>query len=74
MMDESIAGHYLDDAITTFRAYKKLAEKALDQLQDEEYFTKLDEESNSICCDHETSGRQHAVALDGFSDYRWRET
>ncbi len=40
--------HYLDDAITTFRAYKKLAEKALDQLQDEEYFTTLDEESNSI--------------------------
>jgi hypothetical protein len=48
MLDESTAGHYLDDAITTFRAYKKLAEKALDQLRDEEYFTTLDEESNSI--------------------------
>lgn len=48
MLDESIAGLYLDDAVTTFRAYKKLAEKALDQLQEEEYFITLDEESNSV--------------------------
>jgi hypothetical protein len=48
MKDESIAAHYLEDALTTYRAYKKLAEKALDQLQDEQYFTTLDEESNSI--------------------------
>lgn len=47
-MNQQLGHHYLDDAITTFRAYKKLAEKALDQLQDEEYFTTLDEESNSI--------------------------
>jgi Protein of unknown function (DUF1572) len=47
-MNEPLEHHYLDDAVTTFRAYKKLAEKALDQLKDEEYFTTLDEESNSI--------------------------
>ena len=47
-MNEQLGQHYLDDAITTFRAYKKLAEKALDQLRDEEYFTTLDEESNCI--------------------------
>ena len=47
-MKEPLAQHYLADAITTFRAYKKLAEKALAQLQDEEYFITLDEESNSI--------------------------
>jgi hypothetical protein len=47
-MNQQLGHHYLDDAITTFRAYKKLAEKALDQLRDEEYFTTLDEESNSI--------------------------
>ncbi len=47
-MKEPLAQHYLDDAVTTFRAYKKLAEKALDQLQDEEYFATLDEESNCI--------------------------
>jgi uncharacterized protein DUF1572 len=47
-MNQQLGHHYLADAITTFRAYKKLAEKALDQLRDEEYFTTLDEESNSI--------------------------
>ena len=47
-MNQQLGQHYLGDAITTFRAYKKLAEKALDQLQDEEYFITLDEESNSI--------------------------
>lgn len=47
-MNESLAQHYLDDAIASFRAYKKLAEKALDQLKDEEYFVALDAESNSI--------------------------
>src|SRR5205807_10599204 len=47
-MNESLAKHYLDDAIASFRTYKKLAEKALDQLKDEEYFVTLDAESNSI--------------------------
>lgn len=47
-MNEPLSRHYLDDAITTFRAYKKLAEKALDQLRDEEYFIAIDDEANSI--------------------------
>jgi len=47
-MNEPLAQHYLTDARSSFRAYKKLAEKALDQLQDVEYFFTLDEESNSI--------------------------
>ena len=32
----------------SFRAHKKLAEKALAQVSDEEFFVTLDEESNSI--------------------------
>jgi hypothetical protein len=40
--------HHLDDALSSFRAYKKLAEKALEQLNEEEFFATLDEESNSI--------------------------
>src|SRR5882762_553251 len=48
MSNEPMIRHYLDDALSSFRAYKKLAEKALDQLKDEEYFATLDEESNSI--------------------------
>jgi len=47
-MNESITEAYLSDAIASFRAYKKLAEKALAQVEDEEYFITLDEESNSI--------------------------
>lgn len=47
-MNQSVAQHYLSDAISSFRAYKKLAEKALAQIKDEEYFVTLDEDSNSI--------------------------
>jgi hypothetical protein len=47
-MNESLAKHYLEDSIKSLRAYKKLAEKALDQLKEDEYFITLDEEANSI--------------------------
>jgi hypothetical protein len=47
-MNESIAQHYLDDSLTSFRAYKKLAEKAIAQVSEEEFFTTIDEESSSI--------------------------
>ena len=47
-MTEPITQHYLDDTRASFRAYKKLADKALAQLKDEEYFITLDEESNSV--------------------------
>ena len=47
-MNESLAKHYLEDAVGNFRAYKKLAEKAFDQLNDDEFFKTLDQEGNSI--------------------------
>ncbi|HEY6231890.1 MAG TPA: DUF1572 family protein [Pyrinomonadaceae bacterium] len=47
-MDETLGTHYLEDSIASLRAYKKLAEKALDQLTDDEYFVTLDEEGNSV--------------------------
>ncbi len=47
-MSETVIQHYLEDALSSFRAYKKLAEKAIEQLQDEEVFATLDEESNSV--------------------------
>lgn len=47
-MTESLGKHYLEDSIASLRAYKKQAEKALDQLKDEEYFRTLDEEGNSV--------------------------
>lgn len=48
MSSEAIAQDYLDDSRKAMRAYKKLAEKALDQLKDDEYFITLDDESNSV--------------------------
>ncbi|HSS18758.1 MAG TPA: DUF1572 family protein [Pyrinomonadaceae bacterium] len=47
-MSETIAAHYLQDSLSSFRAYKKLADKAIAQLDDSEFFIALDEESNSV--------------------------
>ena len=47
-METSLAGHFLEDAVQTFRDYKKLADKALAQLKDDEFFAALDEEANSV--------------------------
>jgi len=48
MSDQSLAQHYLADALQTFRDYKKLAERAFEQISDEDFFRNIDEESNSI--------------------------
>ena len=48
MNDQSLAQHYLADAIKTFRDYKTLAECAFAQISDEDFFKTIDEESNSI--------------------------
>jgi hypothetical protein len=47
-MSDQTGDHYLQDSVKAFRAYKKLAEKALAQISDEELFQVLDPESNSI--------------------------
>ena len=39
---------YLDDSLALFRYYKKLGEGAMDQVGDEDLFTVLDPEANSI--------------------------
>lgn len=45
---EQIAANYLRDAIESFRGYKKMAEKAMAQVSDEEFFHSIDAEANSI--------------------------
>ncbi|HEX8176328.1 MAG TPA: DUF1572 family protein [Pyrinomonadaceae bacterium] len=47
-MSNETAKLFLDEAIETFRGQKALADKALAQLKDEEFFKQLDEESNSV--------------------------
>ena len=39
---------YLEDSLTLLRYYKNLAERAMDQVTDEQLFAVLDEEANSI--------------------------
>jgi hypothetical protein len=39
---------YLEDALAVFLYYKKLAERAMEQVTDEQLFIALDEEANSI--------------------------
>jgi hypothetical protein len=39
---------YLEDSLTLFRYYKNLAERAMEQVTDEQLFAMLDEEANSI--------------------------
>ena len=43
-----IASHYLDEARRQFRGHKRMAEGAMVQLRDEEFFVTLDPESNSV--------------------------
>ena len=42
------ADHYLQDAMVLFRKMKQMAERALAQVSDEQFFAQLDAESNSL--------------------------
>ena len=48
MSSEAIVQNYYEDSLSALRAYKKLADKAISQMKDEEFFVTLDEESNSV--------------------------
>jgi len=47
-MHEQIIENYLTETIEAFRSYKKLAESAIEQVSDEEFFKLIDAEANSI--------------------------
>lgn len=48
MSSEAIVQNYFEDAIASLKNYKKLADKAIAQVKDEEFFVTLDEEANSV--------------------------
>ncbi|MEP7075462.1 MAG: DUF1572 family protein [Acidobacteriota bacterium] len=48
MSNNDIIGNYHSDALQSFRNYKKLAEKAIEQIDDEQFFEAIDSESNSV--------------------------
>lgn len=43
-----IASHYLDEAGRQFRGHKRMAESAMAQLSDQDFFVTLDPEANSV--------------------------
>jgi hypothetical protein len=47
-MSSQIIENYLADSISSFRNYKKLADKSIEQVSDEEFFCLIDSEANSI--------------------------
>ncbi len=47
-MSEKILQNFLDETIGGFRSYKKLAEQAVAQVSDEDFFKTIDRESNNI--------------------------
>ena len=47
-MTDSFAEHYLENVVAEFRGLKRLADRAIAQLNDEEFFRTIDAESNSI--------------------------
>jgi hypothetical protein len=53
-MSKKIIANFLSESIEGFRGYKKLAERAFEQISDEEFFTTIDAESNSVAtiCKH----------------------
>ncbi len=53
-MSKEIIENYLSESIAAFRSYQTLAEKAVEQASDEEFFTAIDTESNSLAaiCKH----------------------
>lgn len=47
-MTDQIISNYHADAIQSFRDYKKMAERAMEQVSDEEFFALIDPHANSI--------------------------
>lgn len=43
-----VVDKYLNDVINQFKRYKDLAEKAMQQISNEQFFTQWDSESNSV--------------------------
>jgi hypothetical protein len=47
-MSGDISQHYIENAMTEFRQLKQLGDRAMEQLEDAQFFVTLDPESNSI--------------------------
>ena len=79
-MSDQFIENYLKDSIASFRNYKKMAERALAQISDEEFFKTVDAESNSLAVIvKHVAGNQRSrwsdfLNSDGEKDFRNRDT
>ena len=63
-MAHEFSTSYLQDSLSLFRYYKKLTERAMEQVTDEQLFTVLDGESELHRNHRQASCGKHAIALD----------
>ena len=79
-MTEQIIENYLKDSLASFRNYKKMAERAMAQVSDEEFFRALDAEANSIAvivkhiAGNQVSRWTDFLTCDGEKEFRRRDT
>ena len=79
-MYEQIIVNYQSDAIASFRNYKKMAERAIEQVSDEEFFALIDSEANSIAlvvkhiAGNLRSRWTDFLTTDGEKDFRDRDS
>lgn len=79
-MSNKILENYLSDAIKSFRNYKRMAEKAMAQVREEEFFRAIDAESNSIAvivkhiAGNQRSRWRNFLTSDGEKEDRRRDT
>lgn len=77
---KGIIEDYHSDAIKSFRNYKKMAERAIEQVSDEEFFALIDTEANSIAvivkhiAGNLRSRWTDFLTSDGEKDFRNRDT
>ena len=71
----SFTTSYLEDSLSLFREYKRLAERAMEQVPDERplHASSMCRKSNLHRCHREAHGRQYAFALAEFPRGRRRE-
>ncbi len=77
---KGIIENYHADAIKSFRNYKKMAERAIEQVSDEEFYALIDAEANSIAvvvkhvAGNLRSRWTDFLTSDGEKDFRNRDT
>ena len=75
-----IIENYHADALTSFRNYKKMAERAVEQVSNEEFFALIDDEANSIAlivkhiAGNLRSRWTDFLTTDGEKEFRKRDT